>query len=210
MKLRDIRKNYEYGSLDEQNMLSDPFDQFAKWLREATESDQSEPTAMALSTVGKDLQPHSRMVLLKEVTSDGFVFYTNYAGHKAQQIAENNQVALLFFWSALEREVRIEGVVEKLDEATSTLYFHSRPVNSQLGAWASPQSQIIPSHEYLEDQFNLYKEKFGDQVPKPPHWGGYLVRPATFEFWQGRSNRLHDRLLFELKNGNWTINRLAP
>lgn len=199
--LHDIRKNYEKGTLDEKNVLGNPFDQFAKWLREATESDQSEPTAMALSTVDKDLQPHSRMVLLKEFSTEGFVFYTNYSGHKAHQIAENNRVALLFFWSALEREVRIEGVVEKLDEATSTRYFHSRPVESQLGAWASPQSQIIPSHEYLDDQFNLYKEKFGDHVPKPTHWGGYLVRPTTFEFWQGRPNRLHDRFLFELENG---------
>jgi pyridoxamine 5'-phosphate oxidase len=208
--LRDLRKNYEYGTLDEKEILNNPFDQFEKWLRLAIESDQQEPTAMILSTVDKDLQPHSRMVLLKEFTYAGFVFYTNYTGHKAQQIANNNRVALAFFWPSLERQVRIEGSVKKVNEAVSTHYFHSRPIESQLSAWASPQSQVIPSHEYLEEQVKLYKKKFGDNVPKPSHWGGYIVQPNSFEFWQGRQNRLHDRFLFKMENGDWKISRLAP
>ncbi|MBB3186924.1 pyridoxamine 5'-phosphate oxidase [Microbacter margulisiae] len=210
MMLRDIRKNYQHGILNERDMAGNPLEQFNKWLREAIDGDELEPTAMSLSTVDQHGQPHSRMVLLKEVTNEGLVFYTNYAGHKAAQIAENNHVALLFFWQSLEREVRIEGVARKVDEAISTQYFHSRPTESQLGAWASPQSQIITSHDVLDVQFRYYKEKFGDTIPKPPHWGGYIVSPVTFEFWQGRPNRLHDRLLYELIENKWIMSRLAP
>ena len=208
--LRDIRKQYLFAALDEQNVLKNPFEQFEIWLKEAVESDQLEPTAMVLSTVDKLLQPHSRVVLLKEFTHESFVFYTNYEGHKAQQIAENNRVSLVFFWPVLERQVRIEGTVEKISEVLSTSYFKSRPLDSQLGAWASPQSKHIHSADFLDKQFQYYQYKFGNEVPKPPHWGGYSVKPTSIEFWQGRANRLHDRLLFSLEGKEWKISRLAP
>ncbi|MFA6581457.1 MAG: pyridoxamine 5'-phosphate oxidase [Paludibacter sp.] len=208
--LRDIRKQYVLSTLDEQNILPNPFDQFDLWLLEAIESDQLEPTAMVLSTVDENLQPHSRIVLLKELSPDGFVFYTNYEGHKAHQISQNNRVSLVFFWPRLERQVRVVGTVEKISETISTSYFKSRPLDSQIGAWASPQSQLIRSKDFLEKQFQYYKQKFGETVPKPPHWGGYLIKPSTIEFWQGRPNRLHDRLLFSLENKEWIISRLAP
>lgn len=208
--LRDIRKQYICSTLEEENVLTNPFDQFHVWMREAIDSEQLEPTAMVLSTVDENLQPHSRVVLLKELSSDGFIFYTNYEGHKAHQIAQNNSVSLLFFWANLERQVRIVGKVEKVDEKVSSDYFHSRPLDSQLGAWASSQSQTIPNHEFLDQQFQLFQEKFGNTVPKPPHWGGYVVTPSSIEFWQGRPNRLHDRLLFSMENVEWKITRLAP
>ena len=208
--LRDIRKQYLFSVLDEQSVLPNPFDQFQIWLQEAIESDQLEPTAMILSTVDEQGQPHSRVVLLKEFLNDSFVFYTNYEGHKAQQMAQNSRVSLVFFWSALERQVRVEGTVEKISEVLSTSYFKSRPIDSQLGAWASPQSQLIRSQDFLEKQFQYYQQKFGDDVPKPAHWGGYAVKPMSIEFWQGRANRLHDRLLFSKDSGTWKISRLAP
>ena len=208
--LRDIRKQYIFSSLDEQNVLTNPFDQFDVWLQEVMKSEQLEPTAMVLSTVDKNFQPHSRVVLLKELTTKGFVFYTNYEGHKAQQMLQNNKVSLLFFWPTLERQVRIVGTVKKISELISTSYFQSRPIDSQLGAWASPQSQVIHSKDFLDQQFKYYQEKFGSSIPKPPHWGGYVVKPISIEFWQGRPNRLHDRLLFSKVNGEWEITRLAP
>jgi len=208
--LRDIRKQYLFSALDENSVLPNPLDQFEVWLQEAIESDQLEPTAMILSTVDDHFQPHSRVVLLKELTADSFVFFTNYEGHKAQQIAQNNRVSLVFFWPSLERQVRIEGVADKMSEVLSAAYFKSRPLENQLGAWASPQSQLIRSKDFLEQQFQYYKHKFGDNIPKPPHWGGYTVKPVSIEFWQGRANRLHDRLLFSIESGEWKISRLAP
>jgi len=208
--LRDIRKQYLFSTLDEQNILKNPFDQFEVWLQQAIESEQTEPTAMILSTVDEHCQPHSRVVLLKEFMHESFVFYTNYEGHKAQQISQNNRVSIVFFWSVLERQVRIEGTVEKISEVLSTSYFKSRPIDSQISAWASPQSQQVHSSDFLEQQFQYYQQKFGDDVPKPPHWGGYAVKPTSIEFWQGRINRLHDRLLFSLESGEWRITRLAP
>ena len=208
--IRDIRKQYMFSALDEGSVLPNPLDQFEVWLQEAIESDQLEPTAMILSTVDEHFQPHSRVVLLKELTADSFVFFTNYEGHKAQQIAQNNRVSLVFFWPSLERQVRIEGVAEKMSEVLSAAYFKSRPLENQLGAWASPQSQLIRSKDFLEQQFEYYKQKFGDNIPKPPHWGGYIVKPASIEFWQGRASRLHDRLLFTIEGSEWKISRLAP
>ena len=208
--LRDIRKQYLFSKLDEQNMLKNPFDQFELWLQQAIESDQLEPTAMVLSTVDENLQPHSRVVLLKEFRHESFVFYTNYEGHKAHQMAQNSRVSLVFFWPSLERQVRVEGKVEKISEIISTSYFKSRPLDSQLGAWASPQSQLIRSADFLEQQFRYYQQKFGNEVPKPPHWGGYAIKPTVIEFWQGRANRLHDRLLFTKEGSEWKISRLAP
>ena len=208
--LRDIRKQYLFSSLDEETVLPNPFDQFKIWLQEAIESNLLEPTAMVLSSVDEQLQPHSRVVLLKELSSDGFVFYTNFEGNKAHQMAQNNRVSLVFFWPLLERQVRIVGHVEKNSEAVSSSYFKSRPLESQLGAWASPQSKPIRSKDFLEKQFQYYQQKFGTQVPKPPHWGGYIVKPSKIEFWQGRPNRLHDRLLFSFENADWKMSRLAP
>jgi len=208
--LRDIRKQYIFSSLDEQNVLPNPFDQFDVWLQEVMKSDQLEPTAMVLSTVDEYFQPHSRVVLLKELTTKGFVFYTNYEGNKAHQMLQNKQVSLLFFWPTMERQVRVVGTVEKISDVISTAYFSSRPLDSQLGAWASPQSHVIRSKDFLEQQFKYYQKKFGNNIPKPPHWGGYVVKPISFEFWQGRPNRLHDRLLFSEVNDEWEISRLAP
>ena len=208
--IRDIRKQYLFSTLDENTVLSNPFDQFEIWLQDAIESDQLEPTAMILSTVDEHFVPHSRVVLLKELASDSFVFFTNYEGHKAKQMAQNKNVSLVFFWPTLERQVRVEGVVEKISEVLSTHYFKSRPIENQIGAWASPQSQLIRSKDFLEQQFLYYKQKFGNDVPKPPNWGGYAVKPITIEFWQGRPNRLHDRILFALENDKWEISRLAP
>ena len=208
--LRDIRKQYLLAALDEGNVLENPFDQFERWLQEAIKDNQLEPTAMVLSTVDEHLQPHSRVVLLKELSHESFVFYTNYEGHKAHQMAQNKRVSLTFFWPTMERQVRIEGVVEKISEVLSASYFKSRPIDSQLGAWASPQSQVIHSNDFLEKQFQYYAQKFGNEVPKPPHWGGYAVKPTSIEFWQGRANRLHDRLLFTKQVDSWKISRLAP
>lgn len=208
--IHSIRKQYLFSTLDEQTVLPDPFDQFDLWLKEAIDSHHPEPTAMVLSTVDEFQQPHSRVVLLKELTHESFVFYTNYEGHKAQQIAQNNKVSLVFFWSEMERQVRVEGVVSKISEILSISYFKTRPIENQLGTWASPQSQVISSAGFLEEQFQYYKQKYGDKIPKPKNWGGYAVKPATIEFWQGRPNRLHDRLLFSKENNEWIISRLAP
>lgn len=208
--LRDIRTNYEYSALGEEEILSNPIEQFNHWLKEAISSNQLEPTAMTLSTVDEHLQPHSRVVLLKELIDGSFVFYTNYEGNKAQQMSKNNKVSLQFFWPTLERQVRILGKVEKLDEATAVDYFLTRPIKSQLGAWASPQSQTIPSYQFLEKRYQFFEDKFAGNVPKPPHWGGYKVVPTSIEFWQGRRNRLHDRLVFNLIDNKWIMTRLAP
>lgn len=208
--LRDIRKQYHFSALLEEDINPTPLLQFDTWLQEAIESDQLEPTAMILSTSDEQQQVHSRVVLLKERVDEGFVFYTNYEGNKAAQIAQNNKVSLLFFWPTLERQVRVEGKVEKMSDVASTDYFLSRPLDSQLGAWASPQSKQIPSAKYLETQFSYFQQKFGNAVPKPPHWGGYVVKPTLIEFWQGRPNRLHDRLQFTFENEKWTLARLAP
>ena len=209
-KLHDIRKQYIFSTLDENNILPDPVEQFDLWLSEAIECKELEPNAMVVSTVDENFQPHSRIVLLKEMTHEGFVFYTNYEGAKARQIEMNNRVSLLFFWPRMERQVRVEGTVEKISEAISTLYFLSRPLASRIGAWASPQSKVIRSKDFLEEQFKYYQQKFGEIVPKPPFWGGYMVKPFSIEFWQGRPNRLHDRLIYTIETGEWKISRLAP
>lgn len=208
--LHDIRKQYMFSSLNEDNVLPNPLEQFELWLKEAIECKELEPTAMVVSTVDENLQPHSRIVLLKEITIEGFIFFTNYEGHKAQQIAVNNRVCLLFFWPKMERQVRIEGSVEKISETLSTAYFMTRPIESRIGAWASPQSQVIKSQDFLKQQFEYYHQKFGDNVPKPPFWGGFIIKPTQIEFWQGRPNRLHDRLLYSIELGEWKISRLAP
>lgn len=208
--LRDIRKNYEQFRLDEKDLPSHPFGLFQVWMAEAIKNRQDEPTAMTLSTCAAG-QPDSRMVLLKELNQNGFIFFTNYSSAKGLQIEENHQIALNFFWSRLERQVRIKGVAQKLDEEQSTEYFHSRPRESQLGAWASEQSSVIKNRKELESRFDYYRDFFeGQDVKKPGYWGGYLVIPTQIEFWQGRANRLHDRIRYVLNENQWLISRLAP
>lgn len=208
--LRDIRKQYHYAALTEDKVLNNPFQQFQLWMTDAIASTEAEPTAMVLSTVDAHMQPHSRVVLLKDFSEKGFVFFTNYEGNKSRQIEEDMKVSLLFFWQSLERQVRITGTAEKISDRDSDDYFHSRPAESRVGAWASPQSRVISEYEVLTNRFEEYKNKFGNDIPRPPHWGGFVVKPTTFEFWQGRPNRLHDRLYYTQQNQNWKIERLAP
>lgn len=209
--LRDIRSNYQKAELNDDSINPDPFKQLNAWLKEAIEEGDPEPSAMVLSTIDSKGDPDSRIVLLKELNSEGLVFYTNYNSRKGRQINVNPKVALNFFWPKSERQVRIKGTVHKVPEENSVEYFKTRPVDSKLGAWASPQSRIIESREILDENFSLYQQYFQDQeISKPPYWGGYLVRPTNFEFWQGRLNRLHDRFEFNLSGGEWVIHRLAP
>ncbi len=208
--LQDIRNNYKQGELIENALKTDPVEQFRLWLDEAIEKNVHEPTAMILSSIGSQNRPHSRVVLLKELTGQGFVFFTNYGSAKAGQISDNKFVALTFFWPEIERQVRIDGQAERISHKLSDEYFASRPVDSQLGAWASPQSQVISSRKVLEDNFIKFSEKYGENIPRPKHWGGYLVIPYQIEFWQGRPNRLHDRILYHLDGNKWRIVRLAP
>jgi pyridoxamine 5'-phosphate oxidase len=208
--IADIRKDYRLKSLLEEDVLSDPIQQFTNWWSEAVNSKIDEVNAMTLATVAADGTPSARIVLLKGLTAEGFVFYTNYDSSKGKQLAENPKAALVFFWKELERQVRVEGIVEKVSEADSEAYFASRPAASKLGAWASTQSLPIPGREILEQNVAKYKAEFGESIPKPPHWGGYVVKPVRVEFWQGRSSRLHDRILYSRDNEKWNIQRLAP
>jgi pyridoxamine 5'-phosphate oxidase len=209
--LRDIRKQYAISALTEDEADRDPFLQFENWLTAAINSDEQEPTAMILSTVDKHLQPRARVVLLKDFFAEGLVFFTNYQGNKALEISENPKVAVVFFWESLERQVRITGKAEKIPDQVSDEYFRSRPADSRLGAWASDQSTVIPSASFLRERFDHFQQQFGENIPRPPHWGGYLIRPESFEFWQGRPDRLHDRLLYKkADDGAWKIQRLAP
>ncbi|WP_423127754.1 pyridoxamine 5'-phosphate oxidase [Gaoshiqia sp. Z1-71] len=208
--LRDIRTNYRQFKLDEKDLTKHPFQLFQQWLNEAIGQKLDEPTAMTLST-SVDNQPDSRIVLLKELNQNGFVFFTNYNSEKGRQLDHNQQVALNFFWAKLERQVRVKGAIHKLSEDLSAAYFRSRPRESQLGAWASDQSAEISNRQELEEKFSFFSEKFKDQeIEKPDYWGGYLVLPAEIEFWQGRPNRLHDRFRYYLTNGLWKVKRLSP
>ncbi len=207
--LRDIRKNYQHDFLDESKLTDHPLKLFKQWLDDAIIQEE-EPTALTLSTA-IDGQPDSRIVLLKHADEAGLVFFTNYDSNKGQQLATNNKVAVNFFWPKLERQVRIKGHVEKLTSENSSDYFKSRPRDSQLGAWASPQSKEIKSRNELDKSFEHYSNLFeGKEIDKPSHWGGYIVKPEVVEFWQGRPNRLHDRFRYELESGQWKIKRLAP
>jgi pyridoxamine 5'-phosphate oxidase len=210
--IADIRKDYRMKSLSEFDAESNAIRQFDRWWNEAIKSDISEVNAMTLATASCDGLPSARIVLLKGYDDNGFVFFTNYNSFKAQQLAENPRACLVFFWKELERQVRITGIIEKISDEASTAYFNSRPEGSRLGAVASPQSQVISSREWLDEQVNNVAKKFqGAKIERPSHWGGYNVRPVTIEFWQGRSNRLHDRLQYTLEeNGSWKIERLAP
>ena len=211
--LADIRKTYAQRSLSEAEVLPNAMLQFRQWLEEALAAQLDEPTALTLSTVATSGQPSSRVVLLKGLPDDvGFLFYTNYESRKGQELITQPLAAINFFWPGLERQVRVEGRVEKAPETMSTEYFQSRPRSSQLGAWASPQSQTIGSREELEARESAVAEEFGaqDPLPRPPYWGGYILRPTRLEFWQGRPSRLHDRIVYELVGNAWKLSRLAP
>ncbi|MDX5421083.1 MAG: pyridoxamine 5'-phosphate oxidase [Hymenobacteraceae bacterium] len=212
--IADIRNNYAKQALTEGSVAQDPIEQFKVWLQEAIEAQAEEPTALVLSTVNAAGRPSARVVLLKDVSAAGFTFFTNYDSRKGYQLDQNPFASITFFWPALERQVRIEGRVEKVTPEVSDNYFHSRPKGSQIGAWASPQSREVESRQVLEEAERRYSEEFASvqEVPRPKHWGGYLLQPDYLEFWQGRPNRLHDRIMYELDGGgsNWRIARLAP
>lgn len=211
--LSNYRKSYEKQELLESNCPENPIELFKNWFKKADESNSiEEANAMSIATIGKDGFPKTRIVLLKKLTNEGFVFYTNYTSEKGKAIAENNNICLSFFWPALEQQIIIKGAAEKLAENTSDSYFNSRPEGSKLGAWASNQSTVVASREELDKNLTMFKRNFeGKDIKRPPHWGGYLVKPHTIEFWQGRPNRMHDRIRYSLqKDFSWKLERLAP
>jgi pyridoxamine 5'-phosphate oxidase len=209
--IAELRKSYERAELDEGASDPDPLQQFDKWLKEAISGEVPEPNAMTLATVSGDLRPSTRVVLIKGYDARGIVWYTNYESRKGRELAGNPFAALQFHWIELERVVRIEGVVEKISPEESDAYFHSRPLDSRIGAWASPQSEVIPGRTVLVTNAAKYAAQFMLQPPRPPHWGGYRLKPDTWQFWQGRKSRLHDRLRYTLQSdGQWLRERLAP
>ncbi len=211
LPLSDIRKSYELGSLDENETASVPVLQFQDWFAQALKKDVLEPNAMTLSTVDANGRPASRPVLIKEFDERGVVWYSNYNSRKGQELETTPYAALQFHWVALERVVRIEGHVEKVSDAESDEYFASRPLSSRIGAWASPQSTVIPGRGTIVARAAEYGLKFGLHPPRPPHWGGYRLKPDYWEFWQGRASRLHDRIAYRLQpDGHWVRERLAP
>lgn len=208
-QLRNDRRQFDKGKLEE-FFGNDPLSLFAKWLREAVEKPVSEPNAMSVSTIGSDGFPQSRIVYMRELLEEGLVFYTNYNSSKGQAIAANPKIHALFFWPDLERQVSFTGLVEKVPEAMSDAYFASRPRGSQIGAWASHQSEKLESRAVLEQRIEQLLEQYPQVVPRPPHWGGYVIKPVKIEFWQGRPSRLHDRIVFEKEAGSWTVYRRNP
>jgi pyridoxamine 5'-phosphate oxidase len=212
MSLADLRKDYSHSGLLEKDLARDPFRQFEKWFQEAEGAKLNEPNAMICSLAAPDGRPSSRTVLLKGIDGRGFVFYTNYESRKGRELTTNPLVSLLFPWIALERQVIVEGTATRISREESAAYFHSRPLASQLAAWASAQSTLLTSRASLEETYKAVEKKYaGQEVPLPPQWGGYRVAPETVEFWQGRRSRLHDRLRYRRdKNGEWLIERLAP
>ncbi|WP_201747980.1 pyridoxamine 5'-phosphate oxidase [Chitinophaga vietnamensis] len=211
-KIADLRKDYKLASLDERDVAPYPLQQFEKWWQDATTGEVEEPNAMTLATSTPDGHPSARIVLLKGFDEEGFVFFTNYESRKGQELALNPHVSLLFFWRELERQVRIEGTVSKASAGISNDYYNSRPVGSRIGAIASPQSKVIPGRTFLEEQVDQVARQYAQATPqRPDYWGGYVVKPSVVEFWQGRSSRLHDRILYTLMpGGSWKIERLAP
>lgn len=206
-----MRKDYSKKELLESEVNKDPIQQFQQWWKEALATEIAEPNAMTLATTSMDAVPSARIVLMKDFNESGFIFFTNYNSFKGQQLSENPKACLLFFWKELERQVRITGLVIKLNAAESDEYFLSRPEASQIGAWASPQSQVIENRDWLDDRFQKLEKEMKGNVHRPSHWGGYVVKPVIIEFWQGRPSRLHDRIQYTLQDdGNWKIERLAP
>lgn len=208
-----IRKDYTLHALNEEDVAFSPFDQFKKWWEDAEQSEILEVNAMTLATVDASGMADARTVLLKGFDDQGFVFFTNYNSAKSTQLDQNSQCCLLFFWKELERQVRINGIAEQISSAESIAYFNSRPDGSKIGAWASPQSVVVAGASWLKETFEYYAERFKHgEIPKPPHWGGYRVRPTRMEFWQGRPSRMHDRILYTPVggDGSWKIERLAP
>lgn len=210
-QLQKLREDYSKHSLDESDVNSDPIIQFESWMKEAMNAEVPEPNAMTLSTVGANNKPHSRVVLLKGIEEGDFVFYTNWQSEKGSEIEQNPNVAFCFLWLELERQVRIEGIAEKLSQEESEEYFKQRPYKSQIGALASNQSSVVPNREFLEKRFEELEEKYTEgDVPKPESWGGYRIKPEVLEFWQGRRSRLHDRIKYEKVGNKWDIKRLSP
>ena len=210
-ELAALRREYGDSGLDRPDLADDPVTMFRRWMRDTVAAGLHEPNAMVVSTVSAEGRPSSRMVLLKGVDERGFVFYTNYDSRKGRELASNPQAALLFPWHDLQRQVRVEGGVERVASEESMSYFAGRPHPSQLGAWASPQSEVVDSRDELDQRYAEVEERFGaGEVPLPPHWGGYRVVPEVVEFWQGRKGRMHDRLVYRREGGAWGVVRLAP
>lgn len=212
VNIADIRDGYEREGLTKKDMQGNPVAQFNGWMEEAVNAGLSQPNALTLATASKDGRPSARIVLLKEVSDDGFVFFTNYEGRKGEELKENPYAAMVFLWPSLSRQVRINGIVSRVDAAISDAYYATRPKGSQLGAWASPQSKVVENRQYLENALQEVERKFAEvDPPRPSHWGGYCLKPEVIEFWQGRPNRLHDRIRYSTDaDGRWIIERLAP
>lgn len=210
--IADLRKDYAAQVLLEKDAAPNPIDQFRLWWQQALAAQIEEPNAMTLATASPDGMPSARIVLLKGFDAAGFQFFTNYKSYKAAQLDENPKACLVFFWKELERQVRIVGLVKKMPAADSDAYFQSRPEGSRIGAWTSPQSQVIDNRAWLDERFEQLKQEMeGKEIERPPHWGGYVVQPVIVEFWQGRKSRLHDRLQYSLQeDGAWKLERLAP
>jgi len=208
--LADIRRDFSSAGLDEASVAANPFDQFALWMDATLNGDIIDPNAMTVSTVGEDGRPSARVVLLKSFDAESFSFYTNYESKKGTDLLHNPFTIFHFFWPQLDRQIAIYGRVEKTSREESEEYFNSRPVDSRIGAWTSNQSRVIDSREALEKRFEEFREKYGDEVPLPPYWGGFRLTPDKFEFWQGRQNRLHDRIVYERSGETWQILRLSP
>ena len=211
MDLSDLRQSYTKGRFSEEDLADSPFDQFEQWFQQAVESKLDEPNAMCLATASSHGRPSTRVVLLKDFSEKGLTFYTNYESRKARELDANPHASANFLWLPLQRQVNVTGRVERVAKAESLKYFLSRPFGSRLGAWTSPQSKVISSRQILEMKLDQMKRKFANgEVPLPDHWGGYRILPQTFEFWQGRPNRLHDRFLYTHTDDGWTVDRLAP